>query len=46
MGYVWDQDKSPRWIFSGYSNSWTTQERGISAWNEITKQLSRTLGIR
>jgi hypothetical protein len=46
MGYVWDQNKSPRWIFSGYSNSWTTQERGISAWNEITKQLSRTLGIR
>jgi hypothetical protein len=46
MGYVWDQDKSPRWIFSGYSNSWTTQERGISAWNEITKQLSKTLGIR
>jgi len=46
MGYVWDQNKSPRWIFSGYSNSWTTQERGISAWNEITKQLSGTLGIR
>jgi hypothetical protein len=46
MGYVWDQDKSPRWIFSGYSNTWTTQERGISAWNEITKQLSKTLGIR
>jgi hypothetical protein len=46
IGYVWDQDKSPRWIFSGYSNTWTTQERGISAWNEITKQLSKTLGIR
>jgi len=46
MGYVWDQNKSPRWIFSGYSNTWTTQERGISAWNAITKQLSKTLGIR
>ena len=46
MGYVWDQNKTPRWIFSGYSNTWTTQERGISAWNEITKQLSKTLGSR
>ncbi len=46
MGYVWDQEKSPRWIFSGYSNAWITQERGISAWNEITKQLSKTLGVR
>ncbi len=46
MGYVWDQDNSPRWIFSGYSNTWTTQERGISAWNAITKQLSTTLGTR
>jgi hypothetical protein len=45
MGYVWDQEKSPRWIFSGYSNAWITQERGISAWNEITKQLSITLGV-
>jgi len=46
MGYVWDQDKSPRWIFTGYSNAWKSQERGISAWNAITKQLSATLGIR
>lgn len=46
MGYVMDQNTKPRWIFSGYSNSWETQERGISAWNEITKQLSATLGIR
>jgi beta-lactamase class A len=45
MGYVWDQNKTPRWIFSGYSNAWITQERGISAWNEITKQLSITLGV-
>ena len=46
LGYVWDANKSPRWIFTGYSNTWTTQERGISAWNSITKQLSATLGIR
>jgi hypothetical protein len=46
LGYVWDQTKSPRWIFTGYSNTWTTQERGISAWNAITKQLSTTLGTR
>ncbi len=46
VGYVWDQQKSPRWIFTGYSNTWETQERGISAWNDVTKQLSETLGIR
>ena len=46
LGYVWDEAKAPRWIFTGYSNSWETQERGISAWNAITKQLSGTLGIR
>ena len=46
MGYVSDQTAKPRWIFSGYSNTWKTQERGITAWNEITKQLSATLGIR
>ena len=46
LGYVWDANKSPRWIFTGYSNTWTTQERGISAWNSITQQLSATLGIR
>jgi hypothetical protein len=46
LGYVWDANKSPRWIFTGYSNTWTSQERGISGWNAITKQLSATLGIR
>ena len=46
LGYVWDDAKAPRWIFTGYSNTWATQERGISAWNAITKQLSGTLGIR
>ena len=46
LGYVWDPNNSPRWIFTGYSNTWASQERGISAWNEITKQLSATLGIR
>jgi len=46
LGYVWDQTKTPRWIFTGYSNTWKTQERGISAWNDITQQLSATLGQR
>lgn len=46
LGYVWDESNSARWIFTGYSNTWTTQERGISAWNAITQQLSATLGIR
>ena len=46
LGYVWDQNKTPRWIFTGYSNTWSSQERGISAWNAITKQLSTTLGTR
>jgi beta-lactamase class A len=46
LGYVWDDATAPRWIFTGYSNTWATQERGISAWNAITKQLSGTLGIR
>jgi beta-lactamase class A len=46
LGQVWDEKESPRWIFTGYSNTWKTEERGISAWNDITKQLSNTLGIR
>jgi hypothetical protein len=46
LGYVWDASNSPRWIFTGYSNTWTTQERGISAWGAITQQLSETLGTR
>jgi beta-lactamase class A len=46
LGYVWDENENPRWIFTGYSNAWKSQERGISAWNEITKQLSLTLGTR
>ena len=46
LGYVWDPNQTPRWIFTGYSNTWTTQERGISGWNAITEQLSDTLGVR
>jgi hypothetical protein len=46
MGYVWDENKSPRWIFTGYSDTWPTQGEGEFAWNAITKQLSATLGIR
>jgi hypothetical protein len=46
LGYVWDQDKTPRWIFTGYSNTWPTDETGELAWGAITKQLSETLGTR
>ena len=46
LGYVSDPSNQPRWIFTGYSNTWTTEERGISAWNAITAQLTSTLGIR
>lgn len=46
LGYVWDQGKTPRWIFTGYSNTWTTEETGELAWSAITKQLSTTLGTR
>jgi hypothetical protein len=46
LGQVWDEKESPRWIFTGYSNTWKTQERGISAWNDITQQLSKTLSVR
>jgi beta-lactamase class A len=46
LGYVWDQNDSPRWIFTGYSNTWKTQDTGISAWNSITTQLTKTLGAR
>jgi hypothetical protein len=46
LGYVWDEAKTPRWIFTGYSNSWSTEEQGELAWSAITKQLSGTLGIR
>jgi hypothetical protein len=46
MGYVWDQEDAPRWVFTGFSNTWATEEQGELAWSEITKQLSETLGIR
>lgn len=46
LGYVWDAAKAPRWIFTGYSNTWATEEQGELAWSAITKQLSQTLGIR
>jgi hypothetical protein len=46
VGHVWDQEKTPRWIFTGYSNTWATEEQGELAWSAITKQLSETLGIR
>jgi hypothetical protein len=46
LGYVWDQDENPRWIFTGYSNTWPTEETGELAWSAITKQLSETLGAR
>jgi len=46
LGYVWDQSSSPRWIFTGYSNTWESEELGIAAWNAITEQLSVTLGMR
>ena len=46
LGYTWDQTSKPRWIFTGYSNTWETQERGISAWNSISTQLSNSLGVR
>lgn len=46
VGYVWDQEEKPRWIFTGYSNTWKTEEQGELAWSAITKQLSDTLGIR
>jgi hypothetical protein len=46
VGYVWDEAKTPRWIFTGYSNTWGTEEEGELAWSAITKQLSGTLGIR
>jgi hypothetical protein len=46
MGYVWDENKSPRWIFTGYSDTWSTQDEGESAWNAVTEQLSGTLALR
>lgn len=46
LGYVLDQTSKPRWIFTGYSNTWKTEERGISAWNSVSTQLSNSLGIR
>jgi hypothetical protein len=46
IGYVWDQEDAPRWIFTGYSNAWATEEQGELAWSAITNQLSETLGVR
>jgi beta-lactamase class A len=46
LGYVSDPSNQPRWIFTGYSNTWSTEERGVSAWNAITAQLTATLGTR
>ena len=46
LGFVWDSKSQPRWIFTGYSNTWETQERGISAWNAVSEQLATTIGTR
>ena len=46
LGYAWDQTNKPRWIFTGYSNTWETEERGVSAWNAVSTQLSNSLGTR
>ena len=45
-GYVWDQENMSRWIFTGYSDTWPTEDGGEAAWNAITKQLSTSLGVR
>ena len=46
LGYTWDAKDKPRWIFTGYSNNWKTQERGIFAWDAISNELVATLGNR
>ena len=46
VGYIWDAKDKPRWIFTGYSNNWKTQERGIFAWDAISNELVVTLGNR
>ena len=46
VGYIWDAKDKPRWIFTGYSNNWKTQEQGIFAWDAISNELVATLGNR
>ena len=46
LGYVWDEANEPRWIFTGYSDTWPTEDGGEAAWNAITEQLSTSLGVR
>lgn len=43
VGLVWDATGIERWILTGYSNTWETQERGESAWSALAVHVSGVL---
>lgn len=43
VGFVWDQDGVPRWIYTAFSNEWPTQAAGISAWNDFASLITANL---
>lgn len=44
IGAAIDPTGKTRWIFSGYSNTWDTDQQGIDAWNALSSQLVSTWG--
>lgn len=43
VGLAFDSTGVPRWIFTAFSNEWTTQSAGISAWNDFSALVAANL---
>lgn len=39
IGAAVDETGKVRWVLSGYSNTWLTDQQGIDAWNALSKQI-------
>ena len=44
IGAAIDPTGKTRWVFSGYSNTWDTDQQGIDAWNALSTQLVTAWG--
>jgi beta-lactamase class A len=44
VGYVWDETGKARWSLAGYSNTWESEERGESAWSDLSEHVAKVLG--
>lgn len=45
VGVVYDQSGEPQWIMAAFSNTWRSQSKGVKAWNSVSRQIARRLGV-